>query len=142
MQRWQLFNLVGASLLAAATGACVGGIDSTSPGADGDGDGDDGGDVEGSADEMFAALQPKLVAECGACHVGGDLADTATGQDFLGPAGAPASDSVASGCTRAARSFRATPRRCSTCTRSTVSSGTAGCPWTARGGSTRRPATA
>jgi hypothetical protein len=91
MKRWQLIKVVGASLMMAAAGGCVGGIDQ----GPGPGDGSDDPPAGESADAMFTALQAQLNAECGACHAGPDLNDTATGPDFLGPVGASAGDAIA-----------------------------------------------
>ncbi len=66
---------------------CVGEM-ITGPGAvdTEDGGGDDGGGEAGGATarEMFDALNPQQIAECGGCHLGANLNDTAAGPDYLG----------------------------------------------------------
>lgn len=59
----------------------------TAPGpapADDDDGSDDGGDEGASARALFDDLAEQQLIECGACHAGANLDDTATGPDFLG----------------------------------------------------------
>lgn len=65
---------------------CVGEM-ITGPGeVDTDDGGDDGGGEVGGATsrEMFEALNPQQITECGTCHLGANLNDTALGPDYLG----------------------------------------------------------
>ena len=59
---------------------CVGEYQPSDEGGGGGGGGADGA----SAEELFIALNDQQIAECGACHVGANLDDTATGPDYLG----------------------------------------------------------
>jgi putative hemolysin len=75
--RNQIFAAVAMALL----GACVGGIDTTTPPASGD---DDTQTPTTAKDQFVQTVQPILAMRCQACHVG---PETSTTNMFLGPDG-------------------------------------------------------
>lgn len=94
--RWHSLSSLAASLVLAASG-CVGSM-TTGPGTgdDSSGGGDDTGGQTQSAQELYNNLQPQLQAECGSCHMGANLNDTATGPDFLGADASSSYDTLTS----------------------------------------------
>src|SRR5688500_11481687 len=77
--RWHSLSSIAASLLLGI--GCVGEYETMTGGG---GDGDDEPDDGATAAELYNELNEQQIAECGACHMGANLADTQTGPDYLG----------------------------------------------------------
>ena len=75
--RLHSLSSIAASLLLVG---CVGEYQPTEEGGGGGDDPPEGA----SAEALYNALNDQQIAECGACHVGANLADTTTGPDYLG----------------------------------------------------------
>jgi hypothetical protein len=79
--RLHSLSSIAASLLLIG---CVGEYQPSDEGGGGGG----GGSGGASAEELYIALNDQQIAECGSCHIGANLDDTATGPDYLGTSNA------------------------------------------------------